>query len=100
MSPQQPEGMPRSKSPLLGGSAAPVHNKARRSVTDISIAFSTKAMPPELNIRQSKRTKRASALEVGPAVMFLTHLRPNCARSLQFAAGVWARAFKIAAEPS
>jgi hypothetical protein len=42
----------------------------------------------------------ASALEVGPAVMFLTHLRPNCARSLQFAAGVWARAFKIAAEPS
>ena len=42
----------------------------------------------------------ASALEVGPAVIFLTHLRPNCARSLQLAAGVWARAFKIAAEPS
>jgi hypothetical protein len=42
----------------------------------------------------------ASALEVGPAVMFLTHLWPNCARSLQFAAEVWARAFKIAAEPS
>src|SRR5580704_13037220 len=42
----------------------------------------------------------ASALEIGLAVMFLTHLRPNCARSLQFATGVWARAFKIAAEPS
>ena len=42
----------------------------------------------------------ASAPEVAPAVMFLTHLRPNCARSLQFAAGMWARAFKIAAEAS
>ena len=31
-------------------------------------------------------------------MIFLTHLRPNCARSLQFAAGVRARGFKIAAE--
>ena len=36
----------------------------------------------------------------GALVIFLTHHRPNCAGSLHFAAGVWARAFKIAEEAS
>jgi hypothetical protein len=55
---------------------------------------------PQSEVAFERAYDPASALEVGLAVMFLTHLRPNCARSLQFAAGVWARAFKIAAEPS
>ena len=36
----------------------------------------------------------------GAPVIFLTHHRPNCAGSLHFAAGVSARAFKIAEEAS
>jgi hypothetical protein len=40
----------------------------------------------------------AQGARAGAPVIFLTHLRPNCARSLQFAAGVRARGFKIAAE--
>ena len=54
--------------------------------------------PPGCPLAGAGRRGGAQGARAGVPVIFLTHLRPNCARSLQFAAGVRARGFKIAAE--
>src|ERR1700722_6227408 len=79
------------KRPPTGGAAALA---VVMGADDVAMA----PTPPGCPLAGAGRRGGAQGARAGVPVIFLTHLRPNCARSLQFAAGVRARGFKIAAE--